>query len=288
MDKENIVEQVPLSTKDIIDSKIREVYSFIGESDEGLQKFIGFEITDESSSLKDSKLYTRKQKKEMSPYIAITETRFPHNSSKELERYRKENKDKKTFRSRMERFAKTKAFVSIETDGNFDLDEIEFQAVNMEHRTYGNDIYKNTEEELGITERALQVKTRFNKDGNIDVLYYRQIKELPNYNIVDTFPKLLQKNLMINALPNHLQREGFTENAEKLRISLQESKDLDNDSFLEKFEEEVRSLPYKEILNGFVEKLEEDYTSIPEYVQSVADTLNESGYYEAYTDTLEL
>ena len=274
-----MIEQEGNDNLPIIEDRIREMATLL---DTYPNDYISFEITDESENVKRTKIYNRLEKKGLVRNIVANSLNFPDNQDVVI-RYAKENSDKKIRKERDRRASTILANVLITANGDIDFDVLSIELYNMIYRSYPVGRFGKTEEDI-----PMFIRGRKSKEGNLELLSFKQNGPLPNYEFTKNLPQMLEKNLILNALPNYVQEKGFTTEAERLKTSFQEIKDLDLESARSKLNEEIQKIQYKGILRGFVQQLDEDYTEFPEYVQSVADTLSETRYYETSVSTIEM
>lgn len=211
---------------------------------------------------------------EGNPYLTLTNPLLP-NSEEQLQEYVRNNP------TRLEAMATTKARVFFPPDGSVELDKESIDIFDSLHKR--EFMYKGV-----LIKNPLKIIGRKNSEGNIELLYIKQLEKLPNTDFANSLPNTVQKYLMINALPNYIERSGLLEKAVELRKAFLDAKNLDLKSFSEYFVQKVQDLPYKEILKNFVKQWHDDYKEFPEYVQSVADALSETKYYETSVSTVEV
>ncbi len=274
-----MIEQEGKDNLPIIVDRIREMATLL---DTYPNDYIYFEITDESDTVKRTKLYTRLENKGLVRNIVANDLNFPNNHEGAL-RYVKENSDKKIRKERDRRASTVLADVLITANGDIDFDELSIELYNMKYHSFPVGNFGKTKEDI-----TMFIRGRKNKGGNLELLFFKQKGLLPDYGFTKDIPRILEKNLILNSLPNYVQEKGFTTEAERLKTSFQEIRDLDLETARNKLNEEIQKIQYKDILKEFVQQLNEGHTEFPEYVQSVADTLSETGYYETSVSTIEV
>ncbi|MBI2483716.1 hypothetical protein HYV71_00850 [Candidatus Uhrbacteria bacterium] len=133
----------------------------------------------------------------------------------------------------------------------------------------------------------LQIIGRKNQENKFDLLSFNQIADLPAPEIVTQLPKLVEKYVLLRALPGYLRRIGQSGRATELRQSLFGLENLQFDQFITRYKEIIASMPGQEFVESFRTQFRGNFTVFPEYLSCVQAALSEFKCFETHITSID-